>query len=135
MLEMFFDNEKVFSVFKKILETGSEEVNMAKLLWDLKVPVSDAADILHSFVFLGILDETEKTQSKGVFKFNPTSKIVLAICAFDDVVCKHSLKRIDKMIDDGEDGPFSFIEEEGDDDLSFSSMKDFEEFLKENGLL
>ena len=83
MLEMFFDNEKVFSVFEKILKSPSEEVLVPKILYESGISPADGAEILQSFVFLGILEETEKTFETGIFKFNSNSFVVLAICFFD----------------------------------------------------
>lgn len=130
MLEMFFDNEKVFTVFEKILKSKSEEVNMAKLLYELQIPVDDAADILSSFVFLGILEETDKTRDKGIFKFNPMSQVVLGICLFDEIVGEYFFKKAKKeLVDNGEeDGLFSVLKER-----EAEINEDFLSFLKENG--
>ena len=130
MLEMFFDNGKVFTVFEQILKSKSEEVNMAKLLYELQIPVDDAADILSSFVFLGILEETDKTRDEGIFKFNPMSQIVLGICLFDEIVGEYFFKKAKKeLVDNGEeDGLFSVLKER-----EVEINEDFINFLKENG--
>lgn len=138
MLEMFFDNGKVFTVFERILKSKSEEVNMAKLLYELQIPIDDAADILSSFIFLGILDETEDTREKGIFKFNPMSKIVLGLCLFDEIVGEYFFEKAKKdLVDNGEeeDNLFSLLKEK---DLSIevedNDLRAFFNFLKENGL-
>ena len=130
MLEMFFDNGKVFTVFEQILKSKSEEVNMAKLLYELQIPVDDAADILSSFVFLGILEETDKTRDEGIFKFNPMSQVVLGICLFDEIVGEYFFKKAKKeLVDNGEeDGLFSVLKER-----EVEINEDFLNFLKENG--
>ena len=132
MLEMFFDNGKVFTVFERILKSKSEEVNMARLLYELKIPVDDAADILSSFVFLGILEETEKTREEGIFKFNPMSRVVLGLCLFDEIVGEYFFEKAKKeLVDNGEkDGLFSILKEK---DFEVEINKDFINFLKENG--
>lgn len=132
MLEMFFDNERVFTVFEKILKSKSEEVNMARLLYELQIPVDDAADILSSFVFLGILEETDKTRKEGIFRFNPASKVVLGICLFDEIVGRHFFEKAkEELVDDGEeDSLFSVL---GEKDIEVELKEDFLNFLKENG--
>ena len=139
MLEMFFDNAKVFSVFEQILKSGEEKVNMAELLYKMQIPIEDAGDILASFVFLGILEETKDTQDKGIFRFNPTSKIVLGLCFFDEIVGEYFFEKAKKdLLNNGEEDNdlFSLLKEKSVDiDIEKSDLSDFFEFLKENDLL
>lgn len=100
MLEVFFDNEKVFSVFEQILKTGSQEVCVPRILYDLGISASDGAEILQSFVFLGIIEETERTDEEGIFRFNPKSPIVLGLCLFDDIVGKYSFIKMGELAND-----------------------------------
>ena len=132
MLEMFFDNEKVFSVFEQIIKSGSLEVCVPRILFELKIPIDDAVEILQSFVFLGILDETEKTKDDGIFKFNPDSPVVLSLCLFDDVVSKHTLKKMNEFVNDGDghDELSSFLKKE-DNEFKESDLEDFLNFLRD----
>lgn len=107
MLEMFFDNEKVFSVFRQMLKSASENkgiVCMPRILYDFGISVEDASHMLQSFEFLGIILETEDTDEKGIFKLNVKSSVVLALCSFDEIVGKVAIERIKKeLFDDGDD--------------------------------
>lgn len=137
MLEMFFDNEKVFSVFSEMIQTGDEEIEVPRILYNMRISPKDGADILQSFVFLGILEEIEKTEETGIFKFNPKSPIVLGLCIFDDIVGQYTFDKIKKDLFDGgkenNDELASFLkevlcQEESDDDSDL-----FRQFM-ENGL-
>ena len=103
MLEMFFDNEKVFSFFEALLRNGEKTVECPRILYELGVSPQDGADILRSFVFLGIL--SEKDLDKGLFEFNPFSDVSLAICIFDDIVGTYVKKQ---FFDEGENDDYSF---------------------------
>ncbi len=132
MLEMFFDNEKVFSVFEQIIKSGSQEICVPKILFDLKIPVDEAADILQSFVFLDIIEETDKTVDEGIFKFNPDSPVVLSLCLFDDIVSKYTFEKLQKLLGDGDscEDFLSFTKDENDKgELKDSDMKTIEDFL------
>ena len=85
MLEIFFDYSKVFSFFEALLKSGKDEINCFELLFNLGVPEDEGAEILQSFVFLGILSETDRIQ-EGIFEFNPFSKVVLGLCFFDEFI-------------------------------------------------
>lgn len=140
MLELFFDNKKVFSVFEQILKNESTEVNYPQITLAMGLPVSEAADILQSFVFLGILEETDNTAETGIFEFNPTSEIVLGLCLFDEIVGRYTFKKIkDDFLNDGEDEDFihSFMEGMNKSKSDSNSLEDLDEILKrirENGL-
>lgn len=134
MLEVFFDNDKVFSFFKAILENDSEAVNCFELLFNLGVDEENAADMLKAFVFLGILEETNQLH-KGIFKFKPYSPIVLGLCFFDEFIGKYCEERIANERE--EDNTISFEDfvaffEKNVEDISFEEMMDL---LKENGFL
>lgn len=110
MLEMFFDNEKVFSVFEQIIKQDSEKICFPKICFDLKIEPVEAVDILHSFLFLDILQETEDSKEEGLFLLNKESIVVLGLCFFDDIVGKYTLQKISKdfgdianVINDGEE--------------------------------
>lgn len=100
MLEMFFDNEKVFTIFEQIIKQGSEEILYPRICYDLKIKPSTAAEVLHSFLFLDILIEKEDSEETGIFIFNRDSVVVKALCLFDEVVGNYSTKRISKEFED-----------------------------------
>lgn len=94
MLEVFFDNEKTFSFLLEILERGEEFVNCFKILYRLGIDPESGADILHSFIFLDILEETDDTD-KGVFKLNLMSPVLLKLCLFDEFIIKYCDDKLD----------------------------------------
>lgn len=104
VLEMFFDNEKVFTIFREILKQKEEEICFPKICFNLGVEPDVAADILSDFVFLGILEETEDTWEKGIFKINIFSPIILAICKFDEIVTEYAKQKVvgELLCDDGD---------------------------------
>lgn len=130
MLEMFFDNEKVFSVFEQILKQESDEIWYPKICFDLGISPSVAAEILQSFLFLDILEEKEDSLEDGVFLFNRDSVVVLGLCIFDDIVGKYSMKKmsdgLDKIMDDiannGEEGNIGNFDEIFKDILGDGSL-------------
>ena len=142
MLELFFDNKKVFSVFERILKNKSTEINYPQLTYGMGISAEEAADILQSFVFLGILKETENTFETGIFEFNPTSEVVLHLCLFDEVVGRYAFKKIkDDFFNDGEDDDFksfqAFLETMNKSKSDSNAFEDLDEILKrikENGL-
>ena len=100
MLEVFFDNEKTFSFFSKLLESEDTKVNCFEILYDLGVHPLVGSDILYKFKALGILEELDlEDLEKGYFRFNIESPIVLGLCIFDDFI-RRELKN---MLDEGED--------------------------------
>ena len=117
VLEMFFDNEKVFSVFEQILKKDEEEVECVRICYDLGLTPYQGAEILRDFVFLGILEECSRP---GYFKLNRDSEVVLGLCLFDDVVGKHCMKSLLKDKRNDNNGEDVIIEE-----ISF------EDFLKD----
>ena len=140
MLELFFDNKKVFSVFEQILKNESTEINYPQITYGMGISAGEAADILESFVFLGILKETDNTFETGVFEFNPTSEVVLHLCLFDEIVGRYAFKKIkDDFLNDGEDEDFinSFMESMNKSKSDSNGLEDLDEILKrikENGL-
>lgn len=134
MLEIFFDNDKVFSFFEAILRERSEKVNCFEILFKLGVDEDKGAEILNAFVFLGILDETDELR-KGIFKFNAYAPITLGLCFFDEFVgnyCKQSVSNKGEKDNDISIEDFiEFIEKNGQE-ISFDEMIDL---LKENGSL
>lgn len=134
MLEIFFDNDKVFSFFEAILRERSDKVNCFEILFKLGVDEDKGAEILNAFVFLGILDET-KELNKGIFKFNVYAPVTLGLCFFDELIgnyCKQSVS--DKGEKDNDISFEDFIEfiEKNGEEISFEEMIDL---LKENGSL
>lgn len=99
MLEMFFDNEKVFTVFEKILKEGTDEICYPKICFDLGIEPAVAADILMSFLFLDILKETDQSKEEGIFEFNKDSIVVIGLCFFDEVVGKYTMNKTSKILD------------------------------------
>lgn len=134
MLEMFFDDKKVFSVFEKILKSQSKRVLMPKILYEEGLTPQEGVDILQSFVFLGILDELEDTRETGIFKFNSDSIVVLGICIFDEIVAKVCFEKTQGMVDNGEIDISDMLKEANQEDVE-ESIKDFVDFLKQKGLL
>ena len=59
MLEIFFDNEKTFSFFSKLLESEDTKVNCFEILYELGVNPLIGSDILYKFTALGILEELD----------------------------------------------------------------------------
>lgn len=101
MLEVFFDNEKTFSFFSKLLKSEDTKVNCFEILYDLGVNPLIGSDILYKFTALGILEELDSEDlEKGYFRFNIDSPIVLGLCLFDDFI-KKEIKNM--ILDEGED--------------------------------
>lgn len=123
MLEVFFDNPKVFSFFRELWNNDKDEIEVLRILYNLGLTPEISYEILKDFVFLGILSETDDCLETGVFKFNREAPIVLAIIIFGDIVEKFT---IDKLLDDGED-----------DDLNelVDNLSRFIQYLKENGYI
>lgn len=99
MLEMFFDDEKVFTVFEKILKERSDEICYPKICFDLGIEPAVAADILISFLFLDILKETDQSKEEGIFEFNKDSIVVIGLCFFDEIVGKYTMNKTSEILD------------------------------------
>lgn len=94
MLEMFFDEEKVFRIFEQIIKQGSDKICYPRICYELGIKPSVAAEVLNSFLFLDILQETEESKEEGIFLFNKDSIVVLGLCFFDEVVGKYCIKKM-----------------------------------------
>jgi len=98
MLEMFFDNEKIFSVLEKILKADEDEINVVEICYNLNLPVHEAGDIIQNLSMLEIIkvdgDDLEHV------KLNLDSEILLGLCILDDVVGRFVLKKMKKTITD-----------------------------------
>ena len=127
MLEVFFDNPKVFSFFRELLNSEKDEVPAFRILFDLGVSPEEGADILKDFVFLGILSETRNFLDTHLFKINRDAPATLAVLMFDDIIEK--ITKI-KLLNDGDSEEISIDHIVVDKDMSL------EDFLKilENGL-
>ena len=127
MLEVFFDNPKVFSFFRELLNSEKDEVPAFRILFDLGVSPEEGADILKDFVFLGILSETRNFLDTHLFKINRDAPATLAVLMFDDIIEK--IIKI-KLLNDGDREEISIDHIVVDKDMSL------EDFLKilENGL-
>ena len=127
MLEVFFDNPKVFSFFRELLNSEKDEVPALRILFDLGVSPEEGADILKDFVFLGILSETRNFLDTHLFKINRDAPATLAVLMFDDIIEK--IIKI-KLLNDGDSEEISIDHIVVDKDMSL------EDFLKilENGL-
>lgn len=127
MLEVFFDNPKVFSFFRELLNSEKDEVPAFRILFDLGVSPEEGADILKDFVFLGILSETRNFLDTHLFKINRDAPATLAVLMFDDIIEK--IIKI-KLLNDGDSEEISIDHIVVDKDMSL------EDFLKilENGL-
>lgn len=127
MLEVFFDNPKVFSFFRELLNSEKDEIPAFRILFDLGVSPEEGADILKDFVFLGILSETRNFLDTHLFKINRDAPATLAVLMFDDIIEK--ITKI-KLLNDGDSEEISIDHIVVDKDMSL------EDFLKilENGL-
>lgn len=127
MLEVFFDNPKVFSFFRELLSSEKDEIPAFRILFDLGVSPEEGADILKDFVFLGILSETRNFLDTHLFKINRDAPATLAVLMFDDIIEK--ITKI-KLLNDGDSEEISIDHIVVDKDMSL------EDFLKilENGL-
>ena len=127
MLEVFFDNPKVFSFFRELLNSEKDEISAFRILFDLGVSPEEGADILKGFVFLGILSETRNFLDTHLFKINRDAPATLAVLLFDDIIEK--IIKI-KLLNDGDSEEISIDHIVVDKDMSL------EDFLKilENGL-
>ena len=130
MLEMFFDNEKVFSVLEKILKADEEKINVVQICYDLNIPVNIAGDIIQDFCMLEIIkvdgDDLEHVE------LNLDSEILLAICILDDIVGKFVLNKKKKsMIDEigQENGDFQDLLKGVD--VEEISLEDFLKIMRE----
>ena len=127
MLEVFFDNPKVFSFFRELLNSEKDEVPAFRILFDLGVSPEEGADILKDFVFLGILSETRNFLDTHLFKINRDAPATLAVLMFDDIIEK--IIKI-KLLNDGDSEEISIDHIVVDKDMS---LEDFFKIL-ENGL-
>ena len=127
MLEVFFDNPKVFSFFRELLNSEKDEISAFRILFDLGVSPEEGADLLKGFVFLGILSETRNFLDTHLFKINRDAPATLAVLMFDDIIEK--IIKI-KLLNDGDSEEISIDHIVVDKDMSL------EDFLKilENGL-
>ena len=127
MLEVFFDNPKVFSFFRELLNSEKDEIPAFRILFDLGISPEEGADILKDFVFLGILSETRNFLDTHLFKINRDAPATLAVLMFDDIIEK--IIKI-KLLNDGDSEEISIDHIVVDKDMSL------EDFLKilENGL-
>lgn len=127
MLEVFFDNPKVFSFFRELLNSEKDEVPVLRMLFDLGVSSEEGADILKDFVFLGILSETRNFLDTHLWKFNRDAPATLAVLMFDDIIEKITKT---KLLNDGDSEDISIERIVVDEDMS---LDDFLKIL-ENGL-
>lgn len=127
MLEVFFDNPKVFSFFRELLNSEKDEIPAFRILFDLGVSPEEGADILKDFVFLGILSETRNFLDTHLFKINRDAPATLAVLMFDDIIEKITKA---KLLNDGDSEEISIERIVVDEDIS---LDDFLKML-ENGL-
>lgn len=127
MLEVFFDNPKVFSFFRELLNSEKDEIPAFRILFDLGISPEEGADILKDFVFLGILSETRNFLDTHLFKINRNAPATLAVLMFDDVIEKITKA---KLLNDGDSEEISIERIVVDKDMS---LDDFLKML-ENGL-
>ena len=121
MLEVFFDNPKVFSFFRELLNSEKDEIPAFRILFDLGVSPEEGADILKDFVFLGILSETRNFLDTHLFKINRDAPATLAVLMFDDIIEK--ITKV-KLLNDGDNEEISIDRIVVDKDMSL------EDFLK-----
>lgn len=127
MLEVFFDNPKVFSFFRELLNSEKDEIPAFRILFDLGVSPEEGADILKDFVFLGILSETRNFLDTHLFKINRDAPATLAVLMFDDIIEKIAKA---KLFNDGDNEEISIERIVVDENMS---LDDFFKIL-ENGL-
>lgn len=122
MLEMFFDDEKVFSVFEQIIKQDSERICFPRICYGLKIKPSVAAEILNSFLFLDILQETEESREEGIFILNKESIVVMGLCFFDEVVGKYCMKKLSDNLGEEINNIFENGEEINVEEISFEDF-------------
>lgn len=127
MLEVFFDNPKVFSFFRELLNSEKDEISAFRILFDLGVSPEEGADILKDFVFLGILSETRNFLDTHLFRINRDAPATLAVLMFDDIIEKITKA---KLLNDGDSEDISIERIVVDENMS---LDDFFKIL-ENGL-
>lgn len=89
MLEMFFDDEKSFSVFEKILKSDDEKVDVVNIGWKLGIEVETLHNIVHSLEYLDIIEIIDATH----VRLNIHSRVLYALCIFDEIVGDYALHK------------------------------------------
>jgi hypothetical protein len=123
MLEMFFDNEKSFSVLKFLLESDKEKLLPSDIGVGVNIAPRQLRRIIDNFEILDIV-----RYDFPFITLNLESSILQGICVLDEFVEK---KYMDRPTNEGkkENGCFQQKYEEG---LSKTmSLNDFVEFLKD----
>lgn len=127
VLELFFDNEKVFSVFERIIESEEEKVNIVEICYNLGIDPKSGAEIIQSFVYLGILEENEENLEKGIFTFNKYSPVVLGLCLFDEFIANEAMTR---LVNKRDENNKESVENMMKTLFSDKSFDDFVEFIE-----
>lgn len=133
MLEVFFDNEKIFSVLNRILHTdNAEDINIARICYDLKLSPEAANNIITKLEFLGFIRNNDSSlKSVESFSLNTDSDLLYELCLFDDLVgnfVKNKLMSENK--DNKENGNFQdMLKRVNIDEIS---VRDFIDMINKN---
>ena len=121
MLEVFFDNEKSFSVLKILLE-ADDFLTPADIGERINITPNKLSNILKNFEILGIVN----VQKLILYSINLESPIVLGIAHLDELVCNYiGHYTSDKKKENG-----NFQNALADVSYEEMSLKDFVEMLK-----
>lgn len=121
MLEMFFDNEKSFSVFELLLRLGAKQeyLTPADIGLRLEMEPHELFKVLTSFEMLNMVEFKNPLE----FKVNVHNPILIGVCILDDLVAKYYM---DTTRDEKENGDFQQIIKDNSD----ISLEEFVEMLK-----
>jgi len=97
MLELFFDNEKSFSVFQYLIESDSTCFLPSDIGKKLKISPKSLRRILNNFEILGIVN----IEDPFIISLNIDNPIVQGICILDDLVEKYYMETSDESKENG----------------------------------
>lgn len=129
MLEMFFDNEKSFVIFKYLLESKTPK-SYYEIAFDLDLSQSQVRHVIDNFDLLNMV----KFYKLGLVRFQDTDSvllnmdnpIVLSICILDELVEKYFMDDTRERIQ--ENGNFQQLL--GDVSVEDLSVEEFVGLLK-----
>lgn len=88
MLEMFFDNEKSFSVFKYLIESN-DYVKIKDLRSDLNLTFRQLRKVIDDFELLNMIDFSSSSVS---VKLNEDNPVVIGVSILDELVEKYYMR-------------------------------------------
>ena len=88
MLEVLFDDEKIFSVLREILHANNaDDINVARICYDLKLSAEATSNIIVKLEFLDFIKNNDNDfESVESFSLNTDSELLFILCLFDDIV-------------------------------------------------